>query len=355
MDIKISQLQTMLYMYIKKEKPLMIHGPPGIGKSDSVRYATQKIAKEKKKEYSEGLPDENKYCLIDVRISQLDPSDLRGIPFPEGNHTRWLVPNWLPQKGEGVLFFDEINLAPPSIQAACYQLILDRRLGDYILPKGWTIISAGNRSEDNAAVFPMSSPLKNRFSHVTLLPPSEEEWTNWAMENGIKSDIIAFINFKLGSLYKFDPKSKEDAFPTPRTWALTSHMTHGLDASTDSALETEFMLAHSCVGSIATEYHGYLQLKKRINIHDILKNPKKVHDIEKIGIKYTLIAGLSELYKHDRKKMEDILKVVKELDSEFGVFLLRLMRGLVPKYFKSDLMGSKSWEGLFEKYKKYIF
>lgn len=357
MEINITQLQELILpAYIKAEKPLLIHGTMGIGKSMSLRQVARRVAKEKGKEYAEGSWHKDKYSLIDVRISQLDPSDLRGIPFPEGKQTRWLVPSWLPREGEGILFMDEINLACPSIQASCYQLILDKRLGDYVLPKGWTIVAAGNRAQDKANVFPMAAPLKNRFSHIDLTVPTEEMWREWACENEINSDIVAFMAFKPTMLFKFDSKNKDNAFPTPRTWALTSEMIKDIKGISDKDLDAIYMLASSCVGEgAATEFSGFVKLKKQVNIDDILKNPKKVKDLKEPGLKYTLVSGLSERYRHDRKRVDVILGVVKEMDNEFGVFLLRLMKGVQKgNGFIQDLMKSKHWEALSGRFDKFL-
>lgn len=121
-----------------------------------------------------------------------------------------------PRKGNGIIFFDELNLAPPLVQASAYQLILDRRLGTYTVPNGFLLIAAGNRLEDRASVFEMSAPLKNRFGHCQLREPSVEGWTRWAVDHDIDMRIIGFLNFRRTALYTFDPKLKENAFATPR-------------------------------------------------------------------------------------------------------------------------------------------
>jgi len=357
-DVKINTLSKLLHRYIKLQRPFFIHGALGIGKSDSVRFAVKQLAKEEGKEYQEGVLDKEKFCLIDVRISQLDPSDLRGIPFPEGKKTKWLIPSWLPEDGEGVLFFDELNLAPPSIQASCYQLILDRRLGDYVLPSGWTIIAAGNRAIDKANVFPMSAPLKNRFSHATLMVPSQEDWCDWALANGVKADIVAFLQFKPSMLFKFDSSSKDDAFPTPRTWALASHMTQDCES-----VEEESLIVATCVGEgVSHEYQGFINLKRKVKIDELLKNPKKVKELNTVGLKYSAISGLAEKYRGEnkpdpRKKMlEKVLGVVDYMEPEFGMFCLRLMKGMqTPTTFQNDLMGAKMWEKLYKRYNKFVF
>jgi hypothetical protein len=358
-DVKIGTLSKLLHKYMKRQKPFFIHGAPGIGKSDSVRAAAKQLAEEKGLEYHEGKLDEKKFCLVDVRVSQLDPSDLRGIPFPEGANTKWLIPSWLPTSGEGVIFFDELNLAPPSIQASCYQLILDRRLGDYVLPTGWTILAAGNRAIDKANVFPMAAPLKNRFSHATLLVPSQEEWCDWALDNGIKPDIVAFLQFKPSMLFKFDANSKDDAFPTPRTWALASYMTEECEN-----VEEESLIVSTCVGEgVSHEYQGFINLKRKVKIDELLKNPKKIKDLNTVGLKYSAISGLAEKYRGEnkpdpRKKMlEKILAVVDHMEPEFGMFCLRLVKGMAPSetVFQNDLMGAKMWEKLYKQYNKFVF
>jgi hypothetical protein len=361
-ETNVTNLHKIIYKYVTKKRPLMIWGTMGIGKSDSVRAVAKKVAEEKKKEYIESAWNKTDFCLIDIRISQLDPSDLRGIPFPVDGKTKFLKPDWLPEAGEGILFFDEINLAPVSIQSACYQLILNRRLGDYVLPEGWTIVSAGNRSTDNASVFNMNAPLKNRFSHVTLLPPSTEEWTLWALDNNICSDIIAFLNFKQDALFKFDAKSKDDAFATPRTWQFASDMISdlSLDGVHGEQLNTRMdeirELVATCIGDgTAFEYYGFLKCKINLDIKDILEHPIKAQDITQPDLIYVLCSTLAEKYKHDKKLLEKILDVCEYVQPEFSVFLMRLIKAISPLSFVDDVSKLPAWSRLFPKIGKYFF
>ena len=130
--------------------PVMLWGPPGVGKSQMVAQVAER----------HNVP------LIDIRLSQMEPSDLRGIPFRAEEHVEWAVPAMLPdakRHGEsGILFLDEITSAPPSVSAAAYQLILDRKLGEYEVPDGWAIIAAGNRQGDRGVTYSMPAPLANR-------------------------------------------------------------------------------------------------------------------------------------------------------------------------------------------------
>jgi MoxR-like ATPase len=138
----------------KTEISTMIWGPPGVGKSSIVAQ----IAK------SHGI------AFVDVRLSQLAPTDLRGLPVPENGRSKWFPPEFLPDGGKGILFLDELNMAPPAMQGIAQQLILDRKVGSYTVPPNWFIWAAGNRKEDRASVFEMPAPLANRFLHLTVLP-----------------------------------------------------------------------------------------------------------------------------------------------------------------------------------------
>lgn len=143
--------------------PVMLWGPPGIGKSDMVRQVAER----------HGVP------VIDLRLSQLEPSDLRGIPFRVEERVEWAIPALLPDSARhgarGILFLDEVNAAPPSVSAAAYQLILDRRLGEYQVPAGWAIFAAGNRQGDRAVTYVMPAPLANRFAHLEV-EPHLDDW-----------------------------------------------------------------------------------------------------------------------------------------------------------------------------------
>jgi hypothetical protein len=185
--------------------PVMLWGPPGVGKSQVVAQVAVRHA----------VP------MIDIRLSQMEPSDLRGIPFRVGEHVEWAVPAMLPDAARhgprGVLFLDEITSAAPTVSAAAYQLILDRRLGEYRVPDGWAIFAAGNRQGDRGVTYSMPAPLANRFSHFEF-EVNLDDWVAWAYGNGIDERLIAFLRFKPEMLFDFDPAHSHMAFPTPRSW-----------------------------------------------------------------------------------------------------------------------------------------
>jgi len=212
-----TQLATFLSDLVENriETATMIWGPPGIGKSSVVAQVCKKFGME----------------LIDLRISQLAPTDLRGLPVPYEGTARWLPPNFLPQgptRAEkrsrrerapfvrGVLFLDEFNMAAPVVQGIAQQLILDKRVGDYILPDGWFIWAAGNRKEeDRAAVNAMPAPLANRFLHLfaTYDHPS---FRAYMIEKNFPNDIILFLEQFPEYVHKIS--REEPAWPSPRSW-----------------------------------------------------------------------------------------------------------------------------------------
>ena len=185
--------------------PVMLWGPPGVGKSELI----DQVAAE------QGVD------VIDIRLSQLEPSDLRGIPFRVDERVDWAIPSMLPdasRHGErGVLFLDEITSAPPSVSAAAYQLILDRRLGDYRVPDHWAIFAAGNRQGDRGVTYTMPAPLANRFSHYEV-DVNLDDWVAWAYAKGIDERVIAFLRFRPDLLFDFDSATNPVAFPSPRSW-----------------------------------------------------------------------------------------------------------------------------------------
>ncbi len=194
----------------RKKVPVFLWGPPGIGKSSIVAQ----IAKE-----------EN-ISFVDLRLSLLDPTDLRGIPFYSAKDETaiWAPPSFLPDGSieKGILFLDELNTAAPMVQASAYQLILDRKIGEYTLPDGWAIVAAGNRESDRGVVFRMAAPLANRFVHLEM-EVSPQDWRTWAIGADIDSSIIAFISHRPNALFTF-AQSDSRAFATPRTWEYVHHI-----------------------------------------------------------------------------------------------------------------------------------
>jgi hypothetical protein len=208
-------LADYLGQLVKHELKLsaMLWGAPGVGKSSIVAQTAKAFDLE----------------FIDVRLSQLAPTDLRGLPVPENGVSKWYPPEFLPTGGKGILFLDELNMAPPTMQGMAQQLILDRKVGSYTLPDGWFIWAAGNRKEDRASVFDMPAPLANRFLHLEV-EPDLESFKLYGFTAGIHEHILAFLAFRPQLLHALD--SKHPAWPSPRSWEMASKLLNaGLDIS----------------------------------------------------------------------------------------------------------------------------
>ena len=243
---------------------LMIWGAPGIGKSSVV----EKVAETRNLE------------LIDLRISQLAPTDLRGIPVPANDKAYWYPPEFLPTEGKGILFLDEINMAPPAVQGIAQQLILDRKVGSYQVPDGWFIWSAGNRKQDYAAVFDMPAPLANRFMHVEVAT-GLKEFKSYALENKIDDKIISFLNFRPQLLHKIDKNSP--AWPSPRSWAIANKLI-------DARLDVDPALGNAA----GAEFRSFCKIYKTLpDIEPILKGTTKPKFPEDLSAKYALTCALS--------------------------------------------------------------
>ena len=256
--------------------PVMLWGPPGVGKSQMVAQIAAR----------------HRVAMTDIRLSQMEPSDLRGIPFRVGEHVEWAVPAMLPNVDrhgpEGILFLDEINAAPPSVSAAAYQLILDRRLGEYRVPDGWAIFAAGNRQGDRGVTYTMPAPLANRFSHFDV-ETNLDDWVSWAYANGIDDRIIGFLRFRPEMLFDFDPAHNPIAFPSPRSWEFAHRGLQKFTAHPHLLRET----LQACVGPAAgIEVHAFVtSLDKMPDLDEIIAG----HEVpvpKEIDLQYAVAAAL---------------------------------------------------------------
>ena len=192
------------------------------------------------------------------------PVDLRGLPFlGSDGRSRWATPEFLPQNGSGILFLDELNAAPAMVQASCYQLVLDRKLGEYTLPEGWAIIAAGNRDSDRGVTTRMPTPLRNRFVHLEF-EVDMQDWSEWAIQAGIRPEVIAFLRFRPELISAFDRDAH--AFPSPRSWEFVSHILDSLNSQPNPAIEHEVIAGAVGTGA-ATEFSALPQNVQGIAQH----------------------------------------------------------------------------------------
>jgi len=256
--------------------PVMIWGPPGVGKSQIIAQIAEK----------------HQVPLIDIRLSQMEPSDLRGIPFRNGEVVEWAVPAILPdakRHGEtGILFLDEITSATPSVSAAAYQLILDRRLGEYEIPDGWAIFAAGNRQGDRGVTYTMPAPLANRFSHFEF-EVNLDDWVAWAYQHGVDERVIAFVRFRPELLFEFDPAHNPMAFPSPRSWEFASRALQKFEHNHDIRLGT----LQACVGPAAgIELNAFINNLDQLPDIDAIVRGESVAAPKEIDLQYAVASSL---------------------------------------------------------------
>jgi len=256
--------------------PVMLWGPPGVGKSQMVAQIAQR----------HGMP------VIDIRLSQMEPSDLRGIPFRVNDQVEWAVPSMLPDAerhgAQGILFLDEITSVPPSVSAAAYQLILDRRLGAYTVPEGWAIFAAGNRQGDRGVTYTMPAPLANRFSHFDV-DVNLDDWVAWAYANDIDERLIGFLRFRPELLFEFDPAHNPVAFPSPRSWEFAHRGLQKFGDVPDLLTGT----LQACVGPAAgIELSAFVENLDKLPDIDAIVRGEKVRVPKETDPQYAVAAAL---------------------------------------------------------------
>ena len=247
--LRPSELAETLALLVEARQPAVVWGPPGSAKSD----IAQQVAAAAGREY------------VDIRALLLDPVDLRGIPWRDGaNRTRWAPPSFLPPSddpGRWLINLEELPSALPMVQAALYQLVLDRKCGEYELPEGASLIACGNRESDRGVTHRMPTPLASRFVHLEIRVDAAD-WCSWAAVNGIAAEVIFFIQLRPELLHQFDPQSREAAFACPRTWSFISNILqhrNGLDTASERAL------FRGTVGEAATvEFSAFLKVWREL-------------------------------------------------------------------------------------------
>ncbi|KUG28598.1 hypothetical protein ASZ90_001523 [hydrocarbon metagenome] len=297
-----SHIAMSLLTLIPTGRPVFLWGPPGVGKSQVVAQTARALGRH----------------LADIRAVLLDPVDLRGLPaIGDDGLCHWRPPAFLPTSGQGVLFLDELNAAPPLVQAACYQLILDRRLGEYALPGGWTVVAAGNREQDRAVTHRMPTALANRMVHLDF-ETSLEDWLAWAEEAGIRPEVTAFVRFRPALLHDFDPARAERAFPSPRTWQFVSDI---LCAAPPA--EVEYDLLRGTVGEgAAAEFTGFLRVWRELPDTDaVLAAPHSAPVPSDPAAVYAICEALARKAALDT--MPALAGYAARLPVEFGVLLMR--------------------------------
>lgn len=300
----------MITAYIKAKLVPMLVGSPGCGKSQII----YKIAKE----YN--------LKVIDLRLSQCDPTDLAGFPTIENHKADYVPMKHFPIEGDPIphgysgwlLFLDEATSAPPAIQAAAYKLILDRMVGSHHLHKNVAIVCAGNLETDNAIVQPMSTALQSRLVHMELVI-DHQEWIDWAVQNDIDHRITSFIGFKPSALFTFKPDHTDKTYACPRTWEFANRVM-GVTEDGDKARLP--MLAGTLSEGVAREFMTFSALFKDLpKMSAVEDSPETVKIPDEPSILFLLTGAIAAHAKKDN--ITNLMKFIKRLPVEFQVVCLR--------------------------------
>jgi AAA domain (dynein-related subfamily) len=304
--MKPSKVEEVLPICIKAKRPVFLWGQPGAGKSELIASVGKSL----------------EYGLTDLRAVLLDPVDLRGLPAisdtKDGKKEAvWCPPSFLPKgKKPHILFLDELNAAPPLVQAACYQLVLNRRVGEYVLPDETVVIAAGNRETDKAVTSRMASPLANRFVHINF-DVDNDDWIRWALRNGVRQELIAFQRFRPHLITNFDPKRNDKAFSTPRSITFLSQLMEANGGVID------YELAQGTVGEgYAAEFIGFLRVYQNLPDPDaIIMRPDKGEVPRDPATLFALCEALA--HRASDQTIANIVTYANRLEEEFSVLLIR--------------------------------
>ena len=340
----VSAIKTAL----KVGRPIMLHGAPGIGKSDIMHQIGNDLNRP----------------VIDIRLALYDPSDLKGFPYfdPSTKSMKWAPSSELPKEefSEAIVFLDELVSASPAVQAAAYQLVLNRKIGEYNLPNGCGIVAAGNRTSDRGVVFKMPAPLANRFIHLEL-KVDVDEWIEWALNKGIQKDVVGYISHMKQDLFTFDSKSCIHAFATPRTWEFTSQI---LAMEDEIGEDTALDLISGTIGDgLAIKHSAFRKHASKLpKAIDVLEGKVKEIKTKEIGALYSLVISLAyELKEQSDKKSP---KFWEYMDNVFAFQMKNMQEELNIMSCKTlmktfgitvDPSKMKNFDEFYAKYGRYIF
>jgi len=314
-----------------RKRCVMLEGPSGIGKSYAVAQAEERLR--------------NKYKSFgwrDWRLAQFDPTDLRGVPSVVDGRTRWNPPEALPDpqtEPNGILFLDELSSAVPAVQAAAYQLILDRGLGGYQLPPGWMIVAAGNTKDDRGVTYAIPGPLRNRMTTLrvdAVLQDNEHHqgWLDYAAKRGCDPSIMAFLMDRADYLHKFDREDYGKPFPSPRAWLEGVSVTLQMAFGTATRVE---LLRGDVGDSAARDFETFLRRWEIMpSISGIFEDPDSVEVPKELSMQHCVVMGIAA--RVDRKTFDNAYRYLKRMKREFQTLCIILAANR-----DNDIFNAKSF------------
>lgn len=369
------RLASIIDIYYGKKKALLVYGRFGIGKSRVFKVQGALIAKKRDRIFVEWnkLTEEEKenvfvnsgkfFVFLDVRLSENDPGDIKGIPFREKDYIVWLTQLYskllAKPDSDGILFFDEINLAAQLTISSVYKIIYDREIGESKISDNWLIAGAGNTDEDRAHVHTLAPPVRDRGGEVELLPAIPDDWLEWAAQNGIDSRIIGYISWQKTKLWIVDYKDNQK-FTTYRGWERVSDLIKDLGYVGNEELFT--LITSSAIGEgVAIDFTAFCKIQELVNLDEILKNLDKLKELKnKLDIKFFVLSSIAERYGTKSFDFEKVIKTTKVLDEmedpDFVALLWKLCINYDKKRFIEEFTSydQAKIKKLVDKYAKLI-
>lgn len=379
-EVNHEEMKEVLRIAYKQKIPYFIWGKIGVGKSYLVRDLAEefaekegrkfvnwnKLVKREKLEVIENIKDY--FLFIDQRASQFDLGDFK-LPqldnhATENGYFEWRIPlvyyAICKPEARGVLFFDEFTLCSSSVMGMFYSIINDRFIGEHKISDGMFILGASNFSTEISYVNDMGNALKDRFEHLELKVPDIDEFTKYCMNHNVDPRIIGFLNFRPTYLYKVPKDLKEgEGFCTPRGFSdRLSPLIR--DIPSDKKDLIELITASNIGKGVAMEFAAFIKLSYNVDLEAILKDPKKIKEldekemdnIERVGLKYSVLSALSEKFRADNKLIENICKISEYLEKDYGIMLLRMCLSADQKGFKK--ISKESESGKHKTFRKFL-
>ncbi|MBQ8146631.1 MAG: AAA family ATPase [Clostridia bacterium] len=302
----------------KSVPSVMLWGPPGVGKSQAITQIARKIQKSTGKE-----------CRVtDVRLLLFNPIDLRGIPTANADKTLavWLKPQIFNMSDEtgivNILFLDEISACPQSVQAAAYQITLDRIIGEHKLPDNCIVIAAGNRVTDKSVAYKMPRALANRLCHMEI-EPNFDSWKRWAVASGVSPKVVGFLSFRHDFMIENESVAESLAFPTPRSWEMVSKL---LNMSNQDEQKMYPMIA-GCVGTgVASEFSSWCRIFNSLPDMESIFKGRTITVPQKTDALYALVSSMASYareHKDNTVEIENSLRYALLLPPDFCVVLIK--------------------------------
>lgn len=329
----VSELADAYCTVIRSGLPLrtlpsvMLWGAPGVGKSQAIRQLAREI----------GATTGKRTVVTDVRLLLFNPIDLRGIPTANADKTLavWLKPQIFQMDDSGdvvnILFLDEISAAPQSVQAAAYQITLDRVVGEHKLPENCIVIAAGNRTTDKSVAFKMPKALANRLLHIEV-EGSFQSWKEWAIRSGINDKVLGFLSFRQEYLMQFDAPSEDLAFATPRSWEMVSSLLNHVSGDVNKM----YSLIAGLVGTgIAVEFRSWAKVYRQLpDLQDIFdgKMPALPQNTDALYALTSAMTACAREHKDDLARIANSIRYADRMPPDFSALLLRNYMQIEPGY-----------------------